>query len=287
MEHRLHVSSQDSGASPSHDGLARSFFSTTGDDSVHREQVRKQILLAKQATEELNDNTLDLSSHSPFSPSKYAHTVSPSFERFTYCRLRLFRAPATTAEKKSPLQQKKSYWIHPVPAKLSSDHKEEADLLTAFALSPGGPILPKSCSSITLPLEFIPQFFAQFKPDNCKFFSFVLIKNQRQSAYENIYNPCGYRYFYGCEYTDFLQARDANDQPPPNLAELELCQSLMMIESRYPFGQFYHSILTQLFQLIRVKRLELYATNFNGDTSDRGNLKRVSTYDSSAQLGVY
>lgn len=252
--------------------LGKSFFSTTEDDSVHREQVTRQFILTSQSTMDMLSNSLPPAPASP----------SPSFERFTYCRMKIVKGDS----KEKATQMRKSYWLHPVPKIVTAAEKEEADLLTTFSFYPGGPQIPKTNIGITVPLIFIPEFFAQFKPENLRMFSFVLSKNQRQDEYQNIYNPNGLRYFFGCEFTDFEQLKQESGTLKKNLAQLDLNQSVMLFESRFPFRTFFEVLLVQLFQSVRVRRLEQYAEHFNGDESDRSNLINIKYLDSTTQAAV-
>lgn len=195
------------------------------------------------------------------------------FERLLYCKTKVL---PSSGGPKQPGKLRKSFWLFPFPGReLSSEEKEEADLLTTFGFSePGG---VRAGGRRPYSLAFVSEFFAGFRAEQLRHFAFALANHARQGAYENAYNGAGLRYFFGAAFADFeLLGRS------PQGPELEAGQSLLLLESRFPFRSFFEPLLALLFNLLRLKRLELFAAHFGADERDPASLERLRRFDCSA-----
>lgn len=207
------------------------------------------------------------------------------FERLIYCKAKVVRSSQKAQSGNFQAQIRKSFWLYPInQAQLSSDLKEEADILTSFFLDQQ--TTPKWHQTMSNnPLAFISDFFANYKPENTKNATLVLNKNIRQSEYTNAYNPQGNRYFTALIFDDFEDSRTPGAES--NLSSsLELSKTLFLIESRYPFRHFFSQVLTQIFSLVRLKRLERYAINYDGNEMNIGNQALIHQYDARSILTV-
>jgi hypothetical protein len=202
------------------------------------------------------------------------------FERLLFCKTKVLSGGDRKAQPKLQAKLRKSFWLFPFPARdLGQDEKEEADLLTTFGFNQA---LNSRLSVKKLgPFEFVYEFFASFKQEQLNFFSFILNNNKQQAAYENCYNTAGLRYFFGCQFLDF-EYQSKTDRRTPLDFDLEVSQSLLLFESKYPFRTFFEAILKLVFNIIRVKRLELYAFHYNGNEHDVSNLDHLKKYDCSS-----
>jgi hypothetical protein len=206
------------------------------------------------------------------------------FERLIFCKARISKKEALLPQAKAVSSIKKSFWIYPITEKqFTQDEKEEADLLTTFGLTPSIP----NCTEATVdtPLTFITQHFSKYNVNTTSMFSFVLNKNEKQDHYNNAYNKSGLRYQYGCLAADFELVKFV-DKQKQICYRLEPCQSLLLLESRYPFASFFKSVLGHIFNIVRLKRLELFAQHYNGNERDASNIEKIRYYDAAATLKV-
>jgi hypothetical protein len=206
------------------------------------------------------------------------------FEKLIFVKARIVKKELTVPKPKIVSSIKKSFWIYPITNKdFTQDEKEEADLLTTFGLSPAAPKLTQR--SIDDPLDFISEYFANYNVSSASFFSFVLNRNEREAGCSNAYNPGGLRYFFGCLVSDFDQVKfvDKNQRAGHRL---EPSQCLLLLESKYPFTAFFNAVLGHLFNVVKVKRLELFSKSYNGNERDASNLEAIRNYDSGSVLAV-
>jgi hypothetical protein len=201
------------------------------------------------------------------------------FERLLFCKTKVLSNKDKKENPKLQGKLRKSFWLFPFPTRdLNQDEKEEADLLTTFGFNQA------LNSRLTIkkigPFEFVYEFFASFKQEQLNLFSFILNNNKNQEEYENSYNTTGMRYFFGCQFLDF-EYQMKPDRKTPLDFDLEVSQSLLLIESKYPFRTFFDSVLKLVFNIIRVKRLEMYAFHYNGNEHDISNLEHLKKYDCS------
>ena len=213
----------------------------------------------------------------PQASKKAPNEPHPVFERLLYCKTKVLAgsnggAGGRSSQPKHPGKLRKSFWLFPFPAReLSQDEKEEADLLTTFGFSqPGG---VRAGRRLPGAFEFVSDFFAGFRAEQLRHFGFALANNARAGAFENAYNGAGQRYFFGVAFGDFEHL---------GRAELESGQSLLLLESRFPFRSFFEPLLALLFNLVRLKRLELFAEHFHGHERDPGHLEHLRKFDCSA-----
>ncbi len=300
--------------SPGRNIRSQSFFSTTVDenevayiaqrqlvndtiDASDHEKVARGLVKSSTglieesilASPKENDTPIFMGSSKILTASLFYDNIKipikrPVFERVIFCKLKVVKSGPKLLSSQMKGKLRKSFWIYPQPkAPLSANEKDEADLLTSFGLNQIESAILKT--SKQGPLSFISHFFASFKPENGNMFVFALNKNQHQSEYENQYNWQGQRYFYGFQYSDFEIAHPLDKVKNIDF-ELDVGQGLILIESRYPFRSFFHKLLTILFNEIRFKRLELFASNYNGNEHDSTNLSQVCSYDSSCMISV-
>ena len=204
------------------------------------------------------------------------------FEKVLFCKTR-FMKDRGSAGGRLQTKLRKSFWMFPFPtSELSAEEKEEADLLSTFGFNQSK--MSRMLAKKGEPLEFVYEFFASFKVEESNLLSFALNNNKNQAEYQNDYNPSGLRYFFGCQFLDFEYVQKANlsKSPSDSKFELEVSQSLILLEAKYPFKTFYESILKLIFNIIRVKRLELYALNFNGNSKDDKNFEFLKKYDATS-----
>lgn len=206
------------------------------------------------------------------------------FERLIFSKARIVKKDATIPGFKSTTSMKKSFWIYPITQKqFTQNEKEEADLLTTFGLNP---LVPKSTqSTIDNSLPFITEYFANYNVSSTSLFSFVLNRNEKQESYQNQYNPAGVRYFFGCLANDFELVKYIDQQKQVRF-RLEPCQCLFLIETKFPFASFFNNVLGHLFNIVRVKRLELFSQHYNGNERDPSNLESIRFYDATTVLSV-
>lgn len=179
---------------------------------------------------------------------------------------------------------KKSFWLYPIAQKeFTSNEKEEADLLTTFGITPLSALPTRK--GLDQPLPFITEFFANHTAAATSMFSFILNKNELQEAYCNPYNPAGVRYFFCCLFSDFEQVKYI-DKHKNICYKVETCQCLYLLETKYPFAGLFRTVLTHLFNVVRLKRLEFFSQNYNGNERDVANLEFIKHYDASSILSV-
>lgn len=207
------------------------------------------------------------------------------FERLIFCKARISKRDSLLPQTKAVASIKKSFWIYPITEKqFTQEEKEEADLLTTFGLNPS---VPQSAEvSLDAPLAFITKHFSKYNVNSTSMFSFVLNKNEKQDHYNNAYNKSGLRYQYGCLAADFELVKVIDKHKQVGY-RLEPCQSLILLESKYPFALFFKSVLGHIFNIVRLKRLELFAQHYNGNERDASNIEKVRYYDAAATLPVY
>lgn len=209
------------------------------------------------------------------------------FEKLIFCKGKVVSSQSKTQKFKTQSHMRKSFWLYPINQEMpSADLKEEAEILTSFFFDQ--PLIPRIKESSSNPLAFISDFFANYKSDQCLTCTFMLNKNVKQDEYSNIYNPQGNRYFIACIFDDFEdpQKNNQNNAQQAQIPSLELSKTLFLIESRYPFRHFFSSMLTRVFNIVRVRRLEKYSINYNGNERDRNNLAHIKNYDARTILGV-
>ena len=207
-----------------------------------------------------------------------------SFEKFIFCKARILKKNHPGIPGKSITSMKKSFWIYPISQKeFSAKEKEEVDLLTTFGLEPSVPKITDK--PLDMPLAFLTEYFANYNISSTSIFSFILNKNEEQDKHINIFNSSGVRIFYGCSCTDFELVKYL-DKDKQVIYKLEPCQTLFLLECRLPFLSFYRSIIEHLFSIIRLKRLELFSLNYNGNERDAANIELIKSYDSPSILSV-
>lgn len=203
-------------------------------------------------------------------------------ERLVFCKVKLINAEGKGQAKKS--RMRKSFWLYPIDEdQLSKDLKEESNILTSFFFDTRR--TSKLKDPADRPLAFIYHFFSNYKAENSKMSTFMLNKNSRQEEYANIYNLQGNRYFFACLFDDFEESKVSVSELVQKPG-VELSQTLLLIESRYPFRNFFSQVLTRIFDIIRVRRLEKYAMSYNGQEDDCRNLDLIKNYDASTIQGV-
>ncbi len=202
------------------------------------------------------------------------------FERLLFCKAKVLSNSDRAAQPKQQAKLRKSFWLFPFPDRdLDQDEKEEADLLTTFGFNHS--VGPRLSAKKLGPFEFVYEFFASFRQEQLNFFGFVLNSHKQQAAYENCYNASGLRYFFGCQFLDF-EYQSKQDRRTPLDFGLEVGQSLLLVESKYPFRSCFEAVLKLVFNVVRVKRLELYAFHYNGNERDVANLEHLKKYDCSS-----
>ena len=206
------------------------------------------------------------------------------FEKLIFCKVKVVR-PATAVQGKTPLaRMKKSFWLYPAnESELSANLKAEADILTSLFFD--SQKLPKFNKPSSVPLSFISDFFAKYKIDQSIRCTFMVNKNVSEDAYKNAYNQQGNRYFFSCLFDDF-EASGHSDIRDGSSYSIEQCQTLLLFESRYPFRCFFNGVIERIFNILRVRRLEMYAVNYNGNEMDDGNLGLALRYDASTIVEV-
>lgn len=207
-----------------------------------------------------------------------------AFEKLIFVKARVVKKETAAPKPKVISSIKKSFWIYPITkTEFSSEEKEEADLLTTFGLSPSTPKLSQKQLDETIP--YITEYFANYNVNSTSMYSFVLNKNEKQTSFVNPFNLTGLRYFYGCLVSDFELVKYL-DKDQSVRYKLEPSQSLILIESKYPFITFFNAVLGHIFNIVRVKRLEIFAKNYNGNERDLSNIQSIRHYDSSSILSV-
>lgn len=196
------------------------------------------------------------------------------FEKLVYSKVKLVKSAAAGNKM---LQMRKAFWLYPLEeGKISAELKDESDILTSFVFDQGSMLAKKK--TISEPLAFIQNFFANYRASKTSKFTFMLNKNTQEETYKNPYNLRGNRYFFAYLFEDF-EGTSSKDSVDNETCFLQPCHTLFLIESRYPFRKLFFAVLSRLFEIVRLRRLEKYACNFNGNENDQENLKTMKQYD--------
>ena len=180
------------------------------------------------------------------------------FERVYYCRVKN-RNPFQVKKKgegKGVEEVRKSYWVYPFEAK-QGERPEEVERVTNEAISTK--VRSRLLRDKFQILEFVGEFFAKFCFKNCEMVNYVMQEAAPVAGFVSSYNELGWRHIYGLRFSDFDFYGDEEE------SLVDVNQSVIIVVSKYPFKGFFARFLMNLFQDIRVLRLQAFSEHFNSE----------------------